>query len=109
MQRGKYSTILKDITGSMSAVEKVNFVVDILLSAYVVKTALTVLVALFIYRTLLRCVIYKKAHKKAWAPFIPIIQKCSNVENMWNEPMVVATFTSSSFRVDYIICNICCK
>ena len=65
-------SILKDITGSMSAVEKVNFVVDILLSAYVVKTALTVLVALFIYRTLLRCVIYKKAHKKAWAPFIPI-------------------------------------
>ncbi len=65
-------SILKEIAGSMSAVEKVNFVVDILLSAYVVKTALTVLVALFIYRTLLRCVIYKKAHKKAWAPFIPI-------------------------------------
>ena len=56
----------------MSAVEKVNFVMDILLSAYVVKNVLIVLVVLFVYRTLLRCVIYKKAHKKAWAPFIPI-------------------------------------
>ena len=65
-------SILKDITGSMSAVEKVNFVMDILLSAYVVKNVLIVLVVLFVYRTLLRCVIYKKAHKKAWAPFIPI-------------------------------------
>ena len=65
-------SILKEITGNMSASEKVNFVVDVLLSAYVVKTALIVLVVVFIYRTLLRCVIYKKAHKQAWAPFIPI-------------------------------------
>lgn len=65
-------SILKEIAGNMSTAEKVNFVVDILLSAYVVKTALIVLVVLFVYRTLLRCVIYKKAHKKAWAPFIPI-------------------------------------
>ena len=35
-------SILKDITGSMSAVEKVNFVMDILLSAYVVKNVLIV-------------------------------------------------------------------
>ena len=65
-------TIIKDITGDMTTAEKVNFVMDILLSAYVTKIIIIALIILFIYRTLLRCVIYKKAHKKAWAPFIPI-------------------------------------
>ncbi len=65
-------TILQDIAEEMSTTEKVNLVVNILLSAYFIKTALIVLVVLFIYRTLLRCVIYKKSGKKAWAPFIPI-------------------------------------
>lgn len=65
-------TIIKDITGDMTTAEKVNFVMDILLSAYVTKIIIIAFIILFIYRTLLRCVIYKKAHKKAWAPFIPI-------------------------------------
>ena len=40
-------SILKEIAGNMSTAEKVNFVVDILLSAYVVKTALIALVVIF--------------------------------------------------------------
>ena len=64
--------ILNSITGTMTPVEKVNFVMDILLSAQIVKAIAIILIVLFIYRTLLRCVIYKKAGKKAWAPFIPI-------------------------------------
>ncbi len=65
-------SILFDITGEMTTAEKVNFVVDILLAARNIKTILIILVILFIYRTLLICVIYKKAGKKAWAPFVPI-------------------------------------
>lgn len=65
-------SILFDITGEMTTAEKVNFVVDILLAARNLKIILIILIILFIYRTLLRCVIYKKAGKKAWAPFVPI-------------------------------------
>lgn len=64
--------ILKNITSDMTAVEKVSFIMDILMSANIIKTVLIVLTILFVYRTLLRCVIYKKAGKRAWAPFIPI-------------------------------------
>lgn len=65
-------TILQDIADNMSTTEKVNLMVSILLSANVIRKIFVVLVILFIYRTLLRCVIYKKAGRKAWAPFIPI-------------------------------------
>lgn len=64
--------ILKNITSNMTTTQKVDLVVNLLLSANVIRTALIVIVYLFIYRTLLRCVIYKKAGKRAWAPFIPI-------------------------------------
>lgn len=64
--------ILNDITNKLSTTEKVNLVVNLLLSANIIRTALIVIACVFIYRTLLRCVIYKKAGKRAWAPFIPI-------------------------------------
>lgn len=65
-------SIIKDITGNMTTAEKVDFVMGIFLSATAMKNVMVILVVLFIYRTLLRCVIYKKAGKKAWAPFVPI-------------------------------------
>ena len=65
-------TIINDIMQSMTATEKVDLVVSILLSANIIRTVLIVLLVIFVYRTLLRCVIYKKAEKHAWAPFIPI-------------------------------------
>ena len=65
-------TIINDIMQSMTATEKVDLVVSILLSANIIRTVLIVLLVIFFYRTLLRCVIYKKAGKHAWAPFIPI-------------------------------------
>lgn len=64
--------ILKSATENLSTTEKVNLILNMLLSAYVIKFIIIVAIILFIYRTLLRCVIYKKAGKKAWAPFIPI-------------------------------------
>lgn len=65
-------TIINDIMQSMTATEKVDLVVSILLSANIIRTVLIVLLVIFVYRTLLRCVIYKKAGQHAWAPFIPI-------------------------------------
>lgn len=65
-------TIVNYIMQSMTATEKVDLVVSILLSANIIRTVLIVLLVIFFYRTLLRCVIYKKAGKHAWAPFIPI-------------------------------------
>lgn len=65
-------TIINDIMQSMTATEKVDLVVSILLSANIIRTVLIVLLVIFVYRTLLRCVIYKKAGKHAWAQFIPI-------------------------------------
>lgn len=65
-------TILKDITEDLTIGEKVDFAMNILLSANIVKTICFVCAIIFIYRTLLRCVIYKKARKRAWAAFVPI-------------------------------------
>lgn len=65
-------TIIRQITSNLSATEKVGLLVNILFATNVMKKVLIVLGIIFIYRTLLRCVIYKKANKPAWAPFVPI-------------------------------------
>ena len=65
-------SIINDLMKNMTTTEKVDLVVSLLLSANIIKNILIVLIIIFIYRTLLRCVIYKKAGKHAWAPFIPI-------------------------------------
>lgn len=65
-------TIIRQITSNLSATEKVGLLVNILFATNVMKTVLIVLEIIFIYRTLLRCVIYKKANKPAWASFVPI-------------------------------------
>lgn len=66
------TSVVSEVTNEMSTSEKVGLVVDILLATNIVKNVLIALVIIFIYRTLLRCVIYKKAGKPAWAPFVPI-------------------------------------
>lgn len=65
-------TIVNEIMQSMTATEKVDLAVSILLSANIIRSILTINLIIFLYRTLLRCVIYKKAGQHAWAPFIPI-------------------------------------
>lgn len=64
--------IILYVTENMTASEKIDFAMSIFTSAKTIKTILIVLLILFVYRTLLRCVIYKKAGKHAWAPFVPI-------------------------------------
>lgn len=65
-------SIVAEIAKNMGATQTVSLLVDIALSATIVRNILIIFIILFIYRTLLRCIIYKKAGKHAWAPFIPI-------------------------------------
>lgn len=53
--------IIKEITASLSTTEKIGLAVDVILSARIMKTILIIIIAIFVYRTLLRCIIYKKA------------------------------------------------
>ena len=56
--------IIKEITTSLSTTEKIGLAVDVILSARIMKTILIIIIAMFVYRTLLRCVIYKKQRDK---------------------------------------------
>lgn len=80
--------IIKEITASLSTTEKIGLAVDVILSARIMKTILIIIIAIFVYRTLLRCVIYKKAKRQAWAPFVPIYRnivmlKICNMSPWW--------------------------
>ena len=55
--------IIKEITASLSTTEKIGLAVDVILSARIMKTILIIIIAIFVYRTLLRCIIYKKAKR----------------------------------------------
>ena len=80
--------IIKEITASLSTTEKIGLAVDVILSARIMKTILIIIIAIFVYRTLFRCVIYKKAKIQAWAPFLPIYRnivmlKICNMSPWW--------------------------
>jgi len=80
--------IIKEITASLSTTEKIGLAVDVILSARIMKTILIIIIAIFVYRTLLRCVIYKNAKRQAWAPFVPIYRnivmlKICNMSPWW--------------------------
>ena len=64
--------VIEKATSNMSATEKVNLMVSILWSANILRTIFIVIVIFEIYKILVRCVIYKKAGKHAWASIIPI-------------------------------------
>ena len=89
VKNGESTTqILKVITDQFSTSEKVDIIFGTLLSTKIIKNFAIVIIVLAIYRTLLRCVIYKKAHKKAWASFIPVYRnvvmlKICNMSPCW--------------------------
>lgn len=64
--------IIQEITKKMTTSEKIDFAITMITSIHILNTILIASLVLFVYRTLLRCVIYKKAGKQAWAPFVPI-------------------------------------
>jgi len=64
--------VIEKVTNNMSATEKVDLMVSILWSANILRIIFIVVVILGVYKILIRCVIYKKAGKHAWASIIPI-------------------------------------
>lgn len=64
--------IIEKATTNMSTTDKVNLIMSIAWSANIIRIAVKILIALEIYKILVRCIIYKKAKKQAWAILIPI-------------------------------------
>lgn len=64
--------ILTEVTSNLTTKDKVNLIFNMVGSIKIIKNILIVCVIIFVYRTLLRCIIYKKAGKKPWASIIPI-------------------------------------
>lgn len=55
--------------------KKVEILIKILLANKIVKTMLLLIAVLFVYCTIIRCIIYKKAGKNPWAAIIPIYRQ----------------------------------
>lgn len=67
--------IVKDIVKETPTEQKINIATKLLLSNRIVKNILIVLIILFVYETILRWIIYKKAGKKGWAAIIPLYRQ----------------------------------
>ena len=65
-------SIIKDLTKNLTISEKTSILLNMFISEKTMKIGIYILLVIFIYRTLLRCIIYKKAHKKAWFALVPI-------------------------------------
>ena len=64
--------IVNKTTANMSTREKVGLMVSIAWSANIIRIITRIVIILAMYKLLVRCVIYKKAKKRAWAVLIPI-------------------------------------
>ena len=64
--------VVKKATKDMTPQDKANLAVSILWETHIFHTIIIVLAIFEIYKILVRCVIYKKAKKHAWAILIPI-------------------------------------
>ena len=64
--------LIEKTANNMSTADKADLLLSIIGTANIIKKIGIALLVLFIYNILITCVIYKKAHKRAWAVFIPI-------------------------------------
>ena len=64
--------IVNKTTANMSTREKVGLMVSIAWSANIIRIITRIVIILAIYRLFVRCFIYQKAKKRAWAVLIPI-------------------------------------
>lgn len=64
--------IMQEATKDMSTADKANLVFSILWATRAFQIVFVIAAVLNIYKILIRCVIYKKAKKHAWASFIPV-------------------------------------
>ena len=64
--------IIQNATKDMSITHKANLMLSLVTTTKVLAKIAIGIVVLEIYKILIRCVIYKKAKKHAWASFIPL-------------------------------------
>ena len=64
--------LLEKSTSNMSNAEKTELVLTLAKSSNIIRKIIIFMIIIIIYKLLIRCIIYKKAGKKAWAVLIPI-------------------------------------
>lgn len=64
--------VLQKTVSNIPTKQKINIAIKLFLANKIVKTIIVILVALFIYSTIIRWKLYKKAGEHAWASIIPI-------------------------------------
>ena len=67
--------LIKTTAGNMTTQQKAGLFASVVLSSKITHIVLNVLGIIIIYKLFTRCVIYKKAHKHAWAVLIPVYRE----------------------------------
>lgn len=67
--------IVKQVVNETPTDKKIEIGVKLLLANKIVRTILVVIVVLFVYGTILRWIIYRKAGKHGWAAIIPLYRQ----------------------------------
>lgn len=80
--------VVQEMQEQMTTSNKVSIAFKLLLASSIVKTVLTILGILIIYKIIIRWIIFKKAGKHGWAAIIPIYSqitylKVSNLNPWW--------------------------
>lgn len=80
--------VVLEMQEQMTTSNKVSIAFKLLLASSIVKTVLTILGILIIYKIIIRWIIFKKAGKHGWAAIIPIYSqitylKVSNLSPWW--------------------------
>ena len=99
--------VIEKATSNMSATEKVNLMVSILWSANILRTIFIVIVIFEIYKILVRCVIYKKAGKHAWASIIPIYRNVVMLKICGMNPWWIAIICSNNRLANIMVGKRC--
>ena len=66
---------IKSVVEKIPNEKKVEIAVKLFLANKIVRAAITIIIFLFIYKTLLRWIIYNKAGKHGWAAIIPVYRQ----------------------------------
>ena len=67
--------IIEKTTENMTTTDKADLVFSLLWSANIIRSVVIILIVLEIYKIIVRCIIYKKAGKHAWAILVPIYRQ----------------------------------
>lgn len=67
--------VVKEIVQETPTEKKIEIAIKLLLANQIVRTILVVIVVLFVYGTILRWIVYKKAGKHGWAAILPLYRQ----------------------------------